>query len=98
MAGQIRMTPQELRDGASYLEQRKAECMDLLGQMKSKVDEVAANWEGAAQNSFVQTFEELYKQISEALPQTVEGIESMLTGAAQALEDADNSIAQSLNG
>lgn len=98
MAGQIRITPQELRDGATYLEQRKVECMETLGQMKSKVDEVTSNWEGAAQNSFVQTFDELYKQISEALPQTVEGIENMLTGAAQAIEDADTSVAQALNG
>ena len=98
MAGQIRITPQELRDGATYLEQRKVECMETLGQMKSKVDEVTSNWEGAAQNSFVQTFEELYKQISDALPQTVEGIESMLNGAAQAMEEADDSIAQAFNG
>lgn len=53
---------------------------------------------GRRQNSFVQTFEELYKQISEALPQTVEGIESMLDGAAQAMEEADESIAQAFNG
>ncbi len=98
MAGQIRITPQELRDGATYLAQRKEECMESLSNMKSKVDEVTGNWEGAAQNSFVQTFEELYKQISEALPQTVEGIESMLNGAAQAMEEADDSIAQSFNG
>ncbi|WP_455136772.1 WXG100 family type VII secretion target [Thermophilibacter sp.] len=98
MVGQIRITPQELRDGATYLEQRKGECMESLGQMKSKVDEVTGNWEGAAQNSFVQTFEELYKQISDALPQTVEGIESMLNGAAQAMEEADDSIAQAFNG
>ena len=98
MAGQIRITPQELRDGSDYLAQRREECMEALTAIKQRVDEVAANWEGAAQNSFVQTFEELYKQISEALPQTVEGIESMLDGAAQAREEADDSIAQSFNG
>lgn len=98
MAGQIRITPQELRDGSDYLAQRREECMEALNAIKQRVDEVTSNWEGAAQNSFVQTFEELYKQISEALPQTVEGIESMLDGAAQAMEDADESIAQAFNG
>ena len=96
MASGIRMTPQELRDGATYLEQRKAECMDLLAQMNSKVGEVTSNWEGAAQNSFVETFQELYNQISKALPQTVEGIENMLKGAADGLEQADAQIASSI--
>ena len=97
MAGTIRMTPQELRDGATFLEQKKQDAMDILGQMQSRVVDIENNWEGAAQNSFVQTFEELYNQISQALPQTVEGIESMLNGAAQGLEDADENIASQLH-
>lgn len=98
MAGQIRITPEELRDGATYLGGQREQCMQCLTNIKNKVDEVAGNWEGAAQNSFVQTFEELYKQISESLPQTVEGIEQMLTGAAQAMEEADDSIASAFKG
>lgn len=98
MASSIRMTPQELRDGAIYLEQRKAECMDLLGQMNTKVNEITSNWEGSAQNSFVETFQELYNQISQALPQTVEGIENMLNGAADGLEQADEQIASAFRG
>lgn len=98
MAGQIRITPEELRSGATYLDERKIEAMDALQSMNSKVQEVTGNWEGAAQNSFVQKFEELYKQISEALPQTVEGIESMLTGAADAMEETDTQIGQAFNG
>lgn len=96
MAGTIRITPQELRDGATYLEGRKAEVMDLLGQMNSKVQEVCGNWEGAAQNAFFESFTELYNQISQALPSTVEGIESMMNGAADGIEQADESIASSL--
>lgn len=97
MAGAtIRMTPQELRDGATFLDGRKNEIMDLLAQMKSKVEEVESNWEGAAQNSFVQTFADLHNQISQALPTTIEGIESMLNGAAKAMEDADDQVAAAL--
>ena len=95
-AGTIRMTPQELRAGATYLDGQLQEAMGCLQSMKSKVDEVNANWEGAADTAFMQTFEELYNQISQALPQTVEGIENMLNGAAQGLEEADSQIASSL--
>lgn len=98
MASQIRITPQELVDGATTLTNQKEQCMEILSSMKSKVDEVAANWEGAAQNAFVAQFEELYKNISEALPNTVEGIAGMLKSAAQTLEDADSQIASALKG
>lgn len=96
MAGTIKMTPQELRDGAQFLDQKKTEAIDILQQMNNKVVEVESNWEGAAQNSFMQTFNELYKQISTALPQTVEGIEQMLNGAAQTLEETDAHLASQL--
>lgn len=98
MASQIRITPQELRDGATTLTNQKEQCMEILSSMKSKVDEVAGNWEGAAQNAFIAQFEELYKNISEALPNTVEGITEMLKSAAQTLEDADSQIASALKG
>lgn len=96
MAGQIRITPAELRDGANTLGQQLSEAMGVLGNMKATVDGVCANWEGAAQNSFVETFEQLYKQISEALPSTVEGIQSMMNGAADGLEEADSQISAAL--
>ncbi len=98
MASQIRMTPQELRDGSSTLKNQRDQCMEILASMKSKVDEVAGNWEGAAQNAFVAQFEELYKNISEALPQTVDGIATMLESSANTIEQADAQIASSLKG
>ena len=92
----IQMTPDELRDGASYLENRKSEIMDLLSDMKSKVDAVCNNWQGAAEESFFESFNSLYDQIAQALPETVEGIETMLTGSADTLEEADEQIGSSL--
>lgn len=98
MAGQIRITPEELRSGATYLEGQKNDCMNCLSNMKGKIEEVASNWEGASQNAFVEKFNELYKSISEALPQTVEGIEEMLKSTADTLERADEEISSALRG
>ena len=98
MADVIRMTPQELRDAANAIEKDKGDILDLLSQMKSKVDEVASNWEGAAQSAFVQTFETLYNQISTELPEVVNNIESMMNNSADALEYADEQLASSLRG
>lgn len=98
MASQIRITPQELRDGATALGNQKEQFMEILESMNSKVQEVVGNWEGAAQNAFVAQFEELYRNIRESLPNTVEGITTMLQNSAQALEDADSQIASTLRG
>lgn len=98
MANQIRMTPQELRDGSTTLKNQKEQCLEILSSMKSKVDEVTGNWEGAAQNAFVAQFEELYKNIGETLPQTVDGIASMLDRSADTIEQADAQIASALRG
>lgn len=92
----IRMTPAELRDGATFIEGRRDEIMNELTQMNAKVQEVVGNWEGSAQVEFFNTFQTLYDQISTTLPQTTDGICSLLRGAADGLEQADESIAGSM--
>lgn len=92
----IRMTPAELRDGATYIEGRRDEIMNELSQMNSKVQEVVGNWEGSAQVEFFNTFQQLYDHISTCLPETTDGICGLLRAAADGLEQADDSIASSM--
>ena len=94
----IRMTPQELRDSAQFLGTKRQEIVDAVNAIKSRVDATTAEWEGAAQSSFIESFNDMLPMLTESFPETIEGIESMLSGAADALEQADAEIAKAFRG
>ena len=94
----IRMTPQELRDSASFLSGKRDEIVSAVNEIKSRVDSTTAEREGAAQSSFIESFNEMLPMLTESFPETIQGIESMLTGAADALEQADSEIAKAFRG
>lgn len=94
----IKMTPQELRDAATFLSGKRSEIVSAVSAIKSKIDATTAEWEGSAQSSFIATFEEMLPILQQDFPETIEGIESMLTGAADALEQADSEIANAFKG
>lgn len=94
----IRMTPQELRDSATFLSGKRDEIVSAVNEIKSRVDSTTAEWEGAAQSSFIESFNEMLPMLTESFPETIQGIESMLTGAADALEQADSEVAKAFKG
>ncbi len=96
---QIRITPEELRNGAKYLQERLTAISQEVASLKSKVDEVTGNWEGAAQSSFIETFEgDLYPILKDTVPQVLEGIIAQMNGAADAIEQADAEVANAFRG
>lgn len=94
---QIRITPEELRESATFLGQKEESIGNEVQALKQRINNTTANWEGAAQNSFVQTFEQLLPVLEQQLPQTIEGIIAMLNGAANTLEEADQQISSSFS-
>ena len=96
---QIRITPEELRDGGKFLEQRLEAINTEVNALKSKIDEVAGNWEGAAQSSFIQVFSsDVYPILKDTLPEVITGVVSQLNGAADTIERADADIASAFRG
>lgn len=96
---QIRITPEQLRDGANFLNQRLESINSEVQQLKSKIDEVTSEWEGAAQSSFVTCFEEqMYPVLSQTLPEVVNGIIQQMNGAAETIEEADAQLASAFSG
>ena len=70
-----------------------------MAALKAKIDEITGNWEGAAQSSFIETFEsDMYPIMKDTLPEVLEGIASQMNGAADALEQADEEIANAFRG
>ncbi len=96
---QIRITPEELRNGADFLEQKLEAINAEVAALKGKIDEVTGNWEGAAQSSFVDTFEnDMYPILKDTLPEVITGIVAQMDGAADAIEQTDAEVAKAFRG
>lgn len=89
----IKITPSELRDTATFLGQRRDEIVSAVEAIKSKIDETTAEWEGAAQSAFIESFEEMLPLLKEQFPEVITGVATQLTGAADAIEKADDEVA-----
>ena len=94
----IRITPEELRTTASDLETKREEILSAVGVIESRVNSTTAEWEGAAQSSFVASFEELLPTLKETFPEVISGIAAQLKGAADALEAADEEVPKAFKG
>ena len=99
MAGRIAMTPEELRDAATFLDNSREDINEKINSVESKVNEVADNWEGAAQSTFIDGFtNDMLPLLKSDFPSILEGIAAQLRGAADALESADEEIANAFKG
>lgn len=95
----IKITPEELRSAADFLEQKLDAINAEVSALKGKIDEVAANWEGAAQSSFIESFEgDMYPILKDTMPEVITGIAAQLDGAADAIEQADEEVAKAFRG
>ena len=94
----IRMTPEELRDAATFLEGKRDDIETAVNEIKSKVDNTVADWEGASQSSFIESFEEMLPMLTESFPEVITGIAAQLNGAADAIEAADEEVANAFRG
>lgn len=99
MEGTIRITPEELRSAATYLEQKLSAIKEESEQLKSKLDEIGGNWEGAARTAFFDIFnDEMWPVFNQKLPELITGIEKQLTETARVMEETDSNIASKLRG
>lgn len=99
MAERIMMTPQELNDAATFLRQRLEAINQEVSQLKSKIDDVSSRWEGSAQQSFINQFEnDMYPILRDTLPQVIDGVASELDAAANAIRETDASLASAFKG
>jgi WXG100 family type VII secretion target len=99
MAGTIKITPTELREGSTFLGQKLEAMTTEANQLKNRIDTIASNWEGAAQSSFVSGFtEKMWPVLSKDLPDLITGIQQQLTETARVLEETDSEIAGRLRG
>lgn len=97
MADRILMTPAEVRECATFMNTTAENIMSEVDSINSRVNEVVANWEGASQVAFNETWQSMYQPaLHETFPETIRSLSEMLKTAADTLEQTDETIASSM--
>jgi len=97
MAARITITPEELRTSSTNFANKAGEIREILSYLRSEVNRLESTWDGAAQDQFFMTYEEMAKTLDQ-FPEVVDGISQQLSAVAQTLEETDQALADSLKG
>ncbi len=97
MAARITITPEELRTSSTNFANKAGEIREILSYLRSEVNRLESTWDGAAQDQFFITYEEMAKALDQ-FPEVVDGISQQLSAVAQTLEETDQALADSLKG
>jgi len=93
MAGQIRITPDEMRARAGEVHGERDTFQGVIGKMQSVINNLLTEWEGAASTSFSQQFEDL-KPAFNSMEKLLDDMGGQLYATAQAVEELDQGIAE----
>lgn len=92
MAGQIRMTPEIMRQRASQTDKNAQSMQDLINAMDRLLTTLKSEWEGDAMSGY----EDRYNKIKPAFKNAKELLDEIannLRATAKIVEDTDKSIA-----
>ncbi len=96
MAGNIRITPDTMRQRATEYRTEATNVENVISNMDRLLGELRGEWEGAASEAYAARFEELRPGFVKAKELILE-IADALTNAAASLENADTDLASSLS-
>jgi len=92
MAGQIRMTPDQMRQRASEFRTEGDNTEQVISKMQSLINNLMQEWEGQASVKFNDQFEQL-KPSFQKMRELISDIASQLDQTAQTVEQMDQDIA-----
>ncbi len=94
----IVITPAELRDCATNLGIYLEDYKEHIDGVNTRIEDIEKRWSGAAHDEFLKQFIEDFKPfLNDDIPNVVETLISELNGVAQAIDDTDAEIADSLS-
>ncbi|KXY05223.1 WXG100 family type VII secretion target, partial [Bacillus wiedmannii] len=91
MAGQIRMSPEELKSKAARYGQGANQVEDILSQLQNSQNELRGEWEGRAFEGFDQQFNELKPKVQN-FAQLLQEINMQLNKTAEAVASHDEEL------
>lgn len=97
MAGQIKLTPDELRTSAQKYSQGSQNVQDVLTSLTNEQTVISENWNGNAFDAFEQQFNELSPKVSQ-FAELLQAINGQLNSVAGNLEEVDSSMASQISG
>ncbi|AVM72364.1 WXG100 family type VII secretion target [Streptococcus mutans] len=95
MAGQIKLTPDELRTSATKYTQGSQSVNDVLTSLTNEQAVISENWDGSAFDAFEQQFNELSPKVSQ-FAELLEQINQQLNSVAGNLEEVDSTMASQI--
>lgn len=93
MAGQIRMSPEELKSKAQTYGGGADQINDVLGQLRNLQDQLRGEWEGRAFERFDDQFRELEPKVQN-FSELLREIQVQLQQTAQAMQEQDEALSQ----
>jgi len=97
MAGQIKMTPEEVRESAKQYRQQ-AEVVDgVITKMDTLLAQLQSQWEGSGSQSYAARYADLKPSFTRAV-ELINEVATALDGAANAIERGDMEAARQIGG
>lgn len=97
MAGQIRITPDQMRSRAGEYRQQQDQVGEVISRMDSLLLQLQGEWEGSASQAYAERFSELRPGFVKA-QELIGEIAQALDATARSLEETDASIAAQFRG
>ncbi|BAR07443.1 Virulence factor esxA [Scardovia inopinata] len=97
MAGQIRITPDQMRSRAGEYRGEANKVQEVISKMDSLLNQLQSEWEGQSSQAYSQRFAELRPGFVKA-EDLINEIARSLDTTAQSLESTDQSIASQFRG
>lgn len=95
MAGQIRVTPDQMRSRANEYRREAENVQNVIGRMDALLSQLQGEWEGEASRAYESRFHELRPGFVQA-KELIDEIARALDNTALTLEETDSQIAAAL--
>ena len=92
MAGQIRLTPETMRQRSGEVRTEGNNFEEVINKMQRVINELETEWEGEASRRFADQFHALRPSFND-MRNLIDDISRQLSGTADALEQLDSDIA-----
>lgn len=91
----ITLTPEELRNVGTNFATKAGELREIFNYMRQQVNSLDGTFEGQAKEAFFASYEEIANSMDQ-IPDVVDGFGTQINSVADAFENTDNELANSL--
>lgn len=98
MAGQIRITPDTMRERSGQFRTEASALGDVVSKLDSLLNQLQSEWEGEASRAFAESYNSTYRPNMVKAKEMVEEIAQALDSQARTIEEQDQMMAGAWRG